>query len=161
MKKAKFPGLNSRRWIKFIDKLPAQEEGESDDSFARRRALAEAIEYVEICVLMLDRSTVQDLQQRMMTVAAKEDARRAEKDAAHGLSLEFLNGMRAMHREVVETYVVGMRGIEVGDVDLESITDPKMLALAIDTAGLLADASRIAREAQFPTPQQLEPSGSS
>lgn len=160
--KAKFPGLKSKRWIKFTDKPPEKGGEESEDAFKRRLELFEALKDAELEVMFLDRATVIGFQERYRLAAAKHEVRTAQLDnPSMGPQAEFFAELLALHREVVAAYVTGVRGIEVGDVDLESIKDPNLLVTLLDTAGLLADASMIARHAQSPTPVQLESSGSS
>lgn len=155
-KRARFPGLNSTRWIRFIEKAPEKGEQESDEAFRRRQEFADALSEAELEVKMLDRATVLEFENRLQAIAAKEDARRVKEPDGPILSTVFLDETRKLHREIIKAYVSGVRGIEVGDVDLETIKDPDLIATLLDTASLLSDASMIARRAQSPTPQQLE-----
>lgn len=155
-KRARFPGLNSTRWIPFVDRPPERGEDESEVAFKRRQDLAAALEGVEIEVRMLDRETLLEFENRLMRIAAAEDARRAKEPDAPGLSVDFYRQSREVHEDVVFVYVAGVRGIDVGEVNLDQVKDPALLATLLSTAGLLADASMLARRAQNPTPQQLE-----
>jgi hypothetical protein len=161
MKKAKFPGLNTTRWIKFCDEHPEPGEGESKDAFKRRVALFEALKDAELEVALRARATVLGFEDRYRLAVAREEARLAPLEGPTSSNLAFVEEVTEIHREVVEAYVTGVRGIEVGDVDLETLRDAKLIATLLETAGLLADASRLARNAQAPTPLQLERSGSS
>lgn len=132
-----------RRGIAVAPKIDRY-EGEADESFERRSASARMLEGVTIDVVLCDRAVVLEWNEDAMRAAlrfTRSDAPVSEAEYRE---------MRAGLRRVVAAGVAGMHGVEVGGVDLASLSG-EALAAALDECSLpslLADVAGACRRAQ-------------
>lgn len=159
--RAKFPAIGSINNKRFFDAPPVRAEGEDEDLYAYRVRSYEALKDASLDVELVDRGTVIEWSHKFDLWWATEEKRKLDLEKSgqvvpRGYTREGAAEIRALHREVVERCVSRVRMIDFGDTPSEEITDRKKIAQHLDAATLLADASRLAREAQRPTPAQSE-----
>lgn len=158
MKRARFPARGSVV-TRPLAPAPTRGETESNEAWAARVALVEALSGVEVDVVLLGRAELVDLSHRFAVWGATEERRKRDAEAAGQpitvLSSEGTAELRALQRAIVTTQVRGVRGLTVGDQDSEGLSSDALADL-IDAAGLLADVANLARAAQSPTPVQME-----
>lgn len=159
MKRAKFPAPGSvvTRRPFIVPSAPA--EGESTAAFERRRAWCEALAHVEVDVRLLRDDPVNELRQAFVVWSVAEEKRKADLEAAGQhvpvLTPEGRAEVRELQRRTIRETIVAVRGVDVGEVESDALTGDDLINLLAD-AGLLADIATVGRDAQTPTPQQLE-----
>lgn len=160
MRKAKFPALGSIKTVPFYTEEPKRGDDESTESHDERCAHYDALQEASIDVRLVDRETAIGWAYRYDLWASAERKRKADLERAgqlvpSGITLEGLADIKVIHLDVVKSAVVKVRGIVVGDVDLEN-ADPAVVADLLAACVLLTDVARMARAAQEPTPTQLD-----
>jgi len=160
-RKACFPAIGTVVTIPFVPEEPKREENESAEAFESRRSLSEVLRDAEIDVSLVQRAKVIEWSHRYDLWSATEDKRkadleRAEKIVPRLMTTEGTAELSELHSQIVIDCVVSVRGIVVGDVDLESVTDPRRVVSLLVDCVLLADVARMARSAQSPTPKQSD-----
>jgi hypothetical protein len=160
MRRARFPARGSivtRRLVEAVPAAPA--ENEDAAAFARRRAQCEALEDVEIDIMLASDQVMTEIRHGYTIWQAQEQRRLGELErqgaAPPSISMEGLEAIKALHEQCVRRLVVCVRGLDFGEVASERMDVERLIACLRDER-LLADVATVARDAQSPTPTQLE-----
>ena len=159
--RAKFPAIGAINNKRFFEAEPIKETDEDQESFDRRHQLWSLLKDASLDIELVDRDTAIEWAHRFDLWLATENKRKLDleregKPVPSGLTREGTIEIRTIHFEVVSRCVAKVHQMEFGNVLSESVIDRSAIARLLDSANLLADASRLAREAQRPTPAQSE-----
>ncbi len=157
---AKFPGLGALTTHPLVA-MPVRVEGETDEAFKERTDYYESLKHIEVDVELVDRATAIDWALRYDLIYAEESKRKADllrngQATPSAFTEDGYRAIRAMQIDIVTRALRCVRGLLVGDVDLENVKEAAKRTEMIDHCGLLGDATRVCRDAQAPSPEQSE-----
>jgi len=144
----KFPAKGSKRRVPLY--LPVDAGVEADV-----RRLYEQRKHIEVESKILSRPEVVSFQHRLSALAAAAGA------ADGSLHKDWIDQWRDLHREIAVASVVGLTGVVVGEIQIDSTLSADERADLIDQCDLLVASAQAALRAQRLSPEDSGFFGSS